>query len=444
MLFVMATGKVMAQDIQPEAEQLDTLSLWKRFSFHTNALDWITATPNATVELDVSGAPYNRVSVLGTLKYNWNTSHTINPRIVYNYLNLSAEGRYYWHTREGMNTINLRYDPTRKGVARLWDKFNERLRVVGGRRSFLGLHSDTLKNVEADARQRPRYWRAYYVGFYCAYDKYTLMFGRKGIQGYGASAGVSVGYARQLYPMKRGSIDLEIGVRMGVYVACFDRFRYDEESACYGYEGTEPIHVAPFPVVHDVHVALVYRFKSAKDKYRWNKKRAEDRDKQRQNQISARSEQQKSIVDSIVAKRKERHLTDSLANLHKKLRKDSLRLKRRTVDSIADLRKQFIKDSIRNVRLETDSVKASVRLQKKEQKHGRRNRLKEDKDTVQVDVLIQNATLSSDEHPGKKGTRYLSVHDKIGYRVSFCSMWADELRLQNARTLYRRKGGVTA
>ena len=64
-------------------EKEDTLHLpfFKRFSISTNAVDWVFATPNLGVEWDFSGSTESRFSILLNGKYNWNTHHSINPRI---------------------------------------------------------------------------------------------------------------------------------------------------------------------------------------------------------------------------------------------------------------------------------------------------------------------------------------------------------------------------
>ena len=59
----------------------------------TNAVDWIVATPNLGVEFDLAGNEKTRFSILMNGKYNWNTHHSIQPRIVYNVAAGSVEAR---------------------------------------------------------------------------------------------------------------------------------------------------------------------------------------------------------------------------------------------------------------------------------------------------------------------------------------------------------------
>ena len=74
----------------------DTVPFLKRLSIMTNAVDWIVATPNLGVEFDLVGNEKTRFSILMNGKYNWNTHHSIQPRIVYNVAAGSvAYGRFY-------------------------------------------------------------------------------------------------------------------------------------------------------------------------------------------------------------------------------------------------------------------------------------------------------------------------------------------------------------
>lgn len=428
----------------------DTLSFWKCFSFHTNLIDWVTATPNVTVEWDVTGSPYNRVSILGTYKNNWNTSHSLNPRIVYNYMDVSLEGRYYWHTHFGNSDVKLRYDTTRTGLGRLFDRFGERMRVVSGRRSFLGVGPVKGGGWAAQERLTPRYWRAYYIGGYFAYDKYTLLLGRKGIQGRGVSVGVSLGFARQLYPLKRGSIDLEIGGRLGVYLAEFDKFKYDEESACYGYTGSKVLHVAPFPAIQDVHVSLIYRFVSAKDKYQWDKARAKARDDKRQDELSKRMNRldslrlkNDSIQQSKLSKRKERRMNDSLADLRKQFKKDSIRMERQKADSIADLRKEKRADSLRNERLVADSIAMEHKVKEKASKRGRKKKSKEEKDSVQNTDTVTVAFYWECEDRSRRPENERLAVDTGQQMCLYCDLWCDEWYKMYGMVSFRQKGGAT-
>ena len=75
----------------------------------TNAVDWIVATPNLGVEFDLAGNEKTRFSILMNGKYNWNTHHSIQPRIVYNVAAGSVEARKYWRTGGSIRGAMERY-----------------------------------------------------------------------------------------------------------------------------------------------------------------------------------------------------------------------------------------------------------------------------------------------------------------------------------------------
>ena len=114
------------------------------------------------------------------------------------------------------------------------------------------------------ATQNPRTHRAYYVGPYAAYDKYSVKFGDTGYQGSAIGAGVAFGYTTPLYLYKNGnSIDLELGTALGVASVEYDKFGYNNEDKCYTNEGSEDAKI--LPMISDVHLSLVYRFDPIKN-----------------------------------------------------------------------------------------------------------------------------------------------------------------------------------
>lgn len=335
-----------------QREKLDTLAFGKRFSFHTNMIDWLMGTPNATVELDVTGSPYNRWALLGGMKYNWNTHHTRNPRIVYNVFEISGEGRYYWHTRQ--DGIPWESDSTAFFMKNVWHHFRTRAAV----------------------KKKPRSYRAYYIGLYGEYDNHTILMGN-GIQGKGVGVGVSGGFTQPLYQMNHGSIELEVGGRVGFRYTRYDKFSYEEESACYAYEGTERKHFVPYPIIQDIHVSLVYRMASSKNKYKWNRQRANDWDNAWKETIAkhgryvdslrdvkaAKNSRKKFVTDSIAKEKIKKHFADSIADVQKKLRADSAKADKRVADSLKQLEKEqakLMKQKAKEAeRMRKDSIEAA-------------------------------------------------------------------------------------
>lgn len=214
----------------------DTVPFLKRWSIMTNAVDWIVATPNLGVEFDLAGNEKTRFSILMNGKYNWNTHHSIQPRIVYNVAAGSVEARKYWRTGGSIRGAMERYTKDNRDTTislPLWGFRRFRRNVLSGR---------TFMN--------PRVWRAYYVGVYAGYEKYTISLGRKGKQGDSYNFGFTGGWSVPLYPFKDGrSVDLDLGLAVGAKMTAYDKFGYDEEYGCYTYQGSKGRHIVPFPVV---------------------------------------------------------------------------------------------------------------------------------------------------------------------------------------------------
>ena len=78
----------------------------------TNAVDWVVATPNLGVEFDLAGNEKTHFSILMNGKYNWNTHHSIQPRIVYNVAARECGSpevlAYGWLHQRGHGTLHER------------------------------------------------------------------------------------------------------------------------------------------------------------------------------------------------------------------------------------------------------------------------------------------------------------------------------------------------
>lgn len=303
----------MPLQAQEEAVETNKESwpFYKRISFHTNVVDWALTTPNFGVEVDLQGTEETRFSLLVNGKFNWNTDHIISPRLVWNIQSGAVELRKYWRTSSGGK------------------KIEKRKNLSWFRQFFPRFQNNVLA---AHCMEKPRYWRAYYVGFYAGMDKFTYCLGKNGKQGSGINAGISAGYSIPLYPFKNGkSLDLDMGAIVVAKLVQYDKFRYEEESACYAYAGTKGRHLVPYPVLHDIHVSLVYRFNSIANKVKGGDKRGKAKWEDRLAKVDAREEKIREshrLKDSVHLAR---HEADSLLRiakdaekLQKKMMKDSL------------------------------------------------------------------------------------------------------------------------
>ena len=119
--------------------------------------------------------------------------------------------------------------------------------------------------------ENPRNWRAYYLSAWVAYNKWAIRLSRTGSRGSGIAAGAGFGWSIPLFPQRfprEGSLDLELGINVGVMFAKYDKFRFDANG---GYEkvpesSRESWGIVPYPIVQDLHIGLVWRMRSIKNK----------------------------------------------------------------------------------------------------------------------------------------------------------------------------------
>lgn len=242
LLMALGAHQSYAQLRNRRAQVNDTLSILQRFSFRTNTVDWLLLCPNIGVEFDVLAGDWNKWTVGADFLCNWNTKETFISSYVYDVMQATVEGRKYYRTRRGTE----RMDTTRHGLVR-WVKYLSRLE-----------------------RPKARIWRAYYFGFYGSWTDYSFKFSSVGRQGIAYSVGGSFGFGMPLYMLGKGTLDLDIGGRLGLILTKYDAYGVMHESNCYPPipEKSKNWHIVPFPMITDLHVSLVYRFHSIRNKYR--------------------------------------------------------------------------------------------------------------------------------------------------------------------------------
>jgi hypothetical protein len=223
-----------AQWVKDSGKQLDTLGIKDRVNIHTNAADWLILIPNLGVEYDVAtNKNYNRWSVLMDVRYKWHTSHTFVPNFVYNIFEIKAGFRNYWRTRL-INGTSV------KAHKKIWDK-------AMSQRRYAQKHPLTT----------------FYRGLYISYAKFSLCpgKGKLGREGSAIMAGVTYGFQHPLYRFKNGtSIDLDIGIDLGVAFANYHGYYIDKENNRFRQTGKDTgWRFMKFPVVNDIRAGFVYR-----------------------------------------------------------------------------------------------------------------------------------------------------------------------------------------
>lgn len=235
---------VVCSAVARDNETSDSTVLFKdRIAVRSNAVNWFLMTPNVGVEYDIVSNKYKKVSLNLSGRYNWNSNFKSPQRYVYNIAGAKAEARWYFRTYK-RNDWETEWINSAEG-------FYEKLQA----------RKHTIKS-----RNNPRSYRAYYVGPYLSYDKYTLKLSETGYQGSTIGLGLSFGYDVPLYKYNDGSaIDFEFGASAGFMYTGYDKFEYEPDSRCYRQTGTKDAHLVPYPIITDINVAMVYRLKSIRE-----------------------------------------------------------------------------------------------------------------------------------------------------------------------------------
>ena len=440
----------------------------KRVSIHTNVVDWVTLVPNVGFEIDLSDSPRNNYSISVFGKYNGKSTH---GSLVYNVGAVRIEGRKF----DADSLVSARYHLDSVGEqAKIhgvkfsdiyandtaWTK--ERKDSLDMKIDSLGLSTNSLRNwiyntynkvsreyTSGRSLDNPRNWRAYYFGLWAGYDNWNVSLTGNGKRGNGLGLGILGGYTLPLLPQKypkEGSLDLDLGIALGVKAVNYDAYTYDptrEEGQRYvdnPAKSTKSWKVVPFPVIQDIHVSLIWRFRGIKNKVdksliddyfkevsefesnrddRNFKKVQREEDKETLAQLlrdrltvksdSAafwnpfhlrRIENAKRINPDTV-------LTDADQYLYLKItenldstvaKKRLLEYKDSVVDAIEKAEKQFIKDSILNAKQAVKDSILRVKQEKEDRKRFLKDSLKASKEKVAdtLKVVVDSLQMQTD------------------------------------------------
>lgn len=162
---------------------------------------------------------FKKMSISLSAKYNWNTYHKLAPATVFDMFDVRPEFRYYFRTKD--------------------------MKV-----------------------SRP--WWAMYAGPYLSYGTYTFKIAPKGIHGFAAGAGVSAGYVIPVHEYRKGAVDMELGLSLGLQVCTKDVFTHNPQGHYYVKSESESkgVHMTPFPVISELRVAFAFRRESIRHQVR--------------------------------------------------------------------------------------------------------------------------------------------------------------------------------
>lgn len=284
---------------------------YKRFSIHSNLLDWATLVPNIGIEMDLKGTTRTNWSLLLTGKFNGSNPH---GHLRYDVAQVRLEGRHYWRTgKQGMRRYHDEY-------VKLYTNPKDTLHYNGDSLSskFYNFYQRLRRNtISGRTLDNARNWRAYYVGAWAGYDNWDIAARYKGNDGQGIAAGFLAGYTIPLLPQrypKEGSLDLDLGALIGVKVAKYNGYTLEEDPAANALarvenpaKTTTKWDIVHYPILHDIHVSLVWRFRGIKSKV--DRSLIDDYERKIE-KFQARADKRKSNQDSLITARK--HAADSL------------------------------------------------------------------------------------------------------------------------------------
>lgn len=284
---------------------------YKRFSIHSNLLDWATLVPNIGIELDLKGTTRTNWSLLLTGKFNGSHEH---GTLRYDVGQVRMEGRHYWRTgKQGMRRYHDEY-------VRLYTDPDDTLRYNGdslSSRIYNLYHRVRRNGFSGRTIDNARNWRAWYVGAWAGYDSWNIAARYKGNDGRGIAVGGLFGYTIPLLPQrypKEGSLDLDLGALVGLKMAKYDAYTLEEDVTANKLARVDDVAnsntkwgIVPFPIVQDIHLSLVWRFRGIKSKV--DRSLIDDYERKIE-KFQARADKRKSAQDSVLAVR--RHTADSL------------------------------------------------------------------------------------------------------------------------------------
>jgi len=238
-----STYELRAQ-VMDNSRKVERLSMKERVSLRTNVVDWALMIPNIGVEYDLRPENWNRYAVNLNLRYRPHTSGTFVRPVVYDIFEATVEGRMYWRERKAEPSGYLRRH------IHWWDK-------LLSCRTMLPSHPKWI----------------FYRGAYLSYSDYNLYLrGRDGKDGEAIMAGMTWGFVKPFIAFQNGnSLDMEFGISAGAAYLRNNSYRHDNKTNSYPRQGTSDWHFLSYPMVRDLHVAVVYRFGKypIQKKYRW-------------------------------------------------------------------------------------------------------------------------------------------------------------------------------
>ncbi len=241
--------RVSSQEIDYLGEE--ELSFKDRIAIRTNVVGWVLTTPNIAFDYDVVNTPYDKRTIGLSLKCNWNTSHSQRgfedgrfddyfsphtPKWTYNLFGGRFDYRFYWRQQPYDNRDNFYGDWEREWI--------QSAKGLGKLRARLNCFR---------ASEKPKSHISIFAGPYLSVGGFTIEYPEVGRKGIYVGAGATGGIALPLYGYENGAaLDLEFGGCLGLQYASFEKSKNEVDKRVNSF----------LPLLTDVRVSLVYRFRS--------------------------------------------------------------------------------------------------------------------------------------------------------------------------------------
>ena len=320
-LFVGVTG-ALGQGNQLYYNKVDTMELQNRFNLKTDAVGWLTLTPNLGLEFSLGNKNWNQWTVGVYGRANWDVNTRTKSYYVYDIFGARAEVRKYWHAK------------------------------------------------------MPK--RAYYIGLYGGANSFDIKFSDVGKKGNSFVGGLMVGMVTQVYGYTNGaSLDLELGFSPGVVIADMHDYTRLYKDGKYYYSRTTKdtgykLTFSPWVYaasVDAIHVSFVYHF-GTKLANRYKNRNLIDNDyrlavekeKLRRDSVhSAQAKEKRIKMDSLAKADYERRFEEQHLELERAYAQDSIRQENKALKEKQAIEREEAKQR-------ADSLKEAARIKAMEEK----------------------------------------------------------------------------
>lgn len=386
--------------------KVDTMKFQNRFNLKTDAVGWLTLTPNLGLEFSLGNKNWNQWTVGVYGRANWDVNTRTKSFYVYNIYGGRVEVRRYWHAKI------------------------------------------------------PK--RAFYVGLFAGANSFDIKFGNTGKKGISFVGGPMVGTVTQLYGYMNGaSLDLDLGISPGVMFADMHDYQRFYKDGKYYYSATSSntgykISFSPWVYassIDAVHISLVYHF-GTKLANRYKNRNLIDNDyrlavekeKIRRDSVHTAQVKEKRIhMDSLAKADYERRFEEQRLENEKEYAQDSLRKENKVLkekqmiereeakqraDSLKEVARQKAIEEKANAKITADSLKLVEKTKQFEEKE----RAKLKADSLKYAAKERARELKERKAMERENAKRAADSTKVAKEIEKQQKEADKVKDENSKS----------